>query len=76
MTVTRYHITATVLYPADKDGYRTTKQVPMFILDANTLGLMNVDHAQRVAADMLTDLAGAHTLAHCVVVPFLEEVSK
>ncbi len=36
------------------DGYTSSRQVPTFYLNANVQGIANVQHAERIARDILT----------------------
>ena len=52
----RYVITACVVKELP-DGSMVTAQVPTFELNANTLGLVNDEHAAKVARSMLQSIA-------------------
>ena len=64
-----YLVTATVLYPADKNGYRLTRQVPTFYLNAAIQGINDAPHAERIAVNMLAELANDdRVLVHAVAI--------
>lgn len=67
--ITLYLVTATILYPADSNGYRTTRQVPTFYLNAAIQGITSAAHAERIAVNMLTEVANDdRVLVHAVAV--------
>lgn len=46
-----YSVTAT--RKEERDGWECNRQIPTFYLDENTQGIVSVEHARQVAADIL-----------------------
>ena len=46
------------------DGAHSTRQIPTFYLDSNVQGIMSLDHARRVAGDVVSTIAGPVHLGH------------
>lgn len=51
-----YQITAT-RHETREDGWESTKQLPTFYLDSRVQGILNSQHAERVALDLLETAA-------------------
>lgn len=52
-----YTISATVSRPVP-GGYYSTRSLPLFFLDSRVQGILDADHAARVAVSLLRDAAG------------------
>ncbi len=51
--ITTYAVQAQYVHTSS-DGYTSSRQIPTFYLDANVQGIANVQHAERIARDILT----------------------
>lgn len=55
-----YRITATAT--RNHSGWTTTKQLPTFVLDGDTLGIINHHHARKIARRLLDPFNGPHSV--------------
>lgn len=72
-----FYIVAASVSETTPGGWLSTRELPIFILSSDLQGIVDVDHARRVALDMLRtanprgDFAvGVDTLGEMAVVPF------
>lgn len=54
MKPTFYAIAVTIT--EHKDGHKVNKQLPSFLLNANTHGILNVGHAHKIAREIVNPL--------------------
>lgn len=72
-----FHVPMTCIVPAlwavsanverTRDGWSGSIQIPTFFLDPRVQGILTADHAERVAREMLTLLAGEDAVVHVTV---------
>jgi hypothetical protein len=54
---TFYQVDATITR-RDAEGWTSTRQIPTFYLNSDVQGMLSVEHARRVADDVIATIAG------------------